>query len=82
MKKTIIQKAFDDYNNTVSQDYFLQFDEAKEGFVDESGRHPKYVACSNTWDLVFTFSTLKELRERLDAEVLDAEAQEYNISRI
>lgn len=78
MKKTIlIKKAFDDYNNTVSPDYFLQFDEAKEGFIDEAGRQPKYVACNSTWDLMFTFSTLKELRERLNAEV-----QDYNVSRI
>lgn len=78
MKKTIlIKKAFDDYNKTVSQDYFLQFNEAKKEFVDESGRHPKYIACNSTWELQFTFSTLKELRERLNAEV-----QDYNISRI
>lgn len=78
MKKTIlIEKAFADYNNTVPEEHFLQFDEAKEGFIDENGRHPKYVACNSTWDLVFTFSTLKELRERLEAEVKD-----YNVSRI
>ena len=78
MKKTIsIQKAFDDYNNTVPQEYFLQFDEAKRGFVDESGRHPKYVACNSIWDVVFTFNTFEELRERLNAE-----EQDYNISRI
>ena len=76
MEKTI-QKAFDDYNNTVPQDYFLQFSEAKEGFIDEAGRHPKYVAYSSTWDLVFTFNSLRELKERLNAEV-----QDYNMSRI
>ena len=76
MKKTI-QKAFADYNNTVTPDYFLQFSEAKEGFIDENGRHPKYIACNSTWDLVFTFNSAKELKERLNAEV-----QDYNMSRI
>ncbi len=80
MGKTIlnkIQQAFDDYNNTVSPDYFLQFSEAKEGFIDENGRHPKYIACNSTWDLVFTFNSSKELKERLNAEV-----QDYNMLQI
>ena len=78
MEKTIlIKKAFDDYNNTVSSDYFLQFSEAKEGLIDDNGRHPNFVACNSAWDLQFTFNTLKELRERLNAEV-----QDYNMSRI
>jgi len=75
-----IQKAFDDYNNIVSQDYFLQFDEAKKEFIDESGRHPQFVACTNTWDLVFTFNTLKELKERLKEELEDYYLTEQNIS--
>ena len=78
MEKTIlIKKAFDDYNNTVSSDYFLQFSEAKKGFIDENGRHPKYIASNSTWDLVFTFNTFKELKERLNAEV-----QDYNMLQI
>ena len=80
MGKTIlnkIQQAFDDYNRTVPADCFLQFSEAKEGFIDDHGRHPKYVASNSTWDLQFTFNTSQELKERLNAEV-----QDYNILQI
>ena len=38
MEKTIlIKKAFDDYNNTVSSDYFLQFSEAKKDLLMKTG---------------------------------------------
>jgi hypothetical protein len=72
-----IQQAFDEYNKIVPEDYFLQFSKAEKGFIDDLGRRPKYVASTSTWDLQFTFNTLQELKERLNAEV-----QDYNISQI
>jgi hypothetical protein len=68
---SLIQKAFDDYNNTVPEAFFLEFDDAEEGFIDEIGEHPKYVACNSTGELVFSFSTLEELQERLEFECLE-----------
>lgn len=72
-----IQQAFDEYNKIVPEDWFLQFSKAEKGFIDDLGRHPKYVASTSTWDLQFTFNTLQELKERLNGEV-----QDYNLSRI